>query len=135
MKDTTTQVTCYKLVLRRLDHTLVSLTAQCLPQGWAVEYVVGEPAYPPLTGELFAFDTESSALSFKRALHDPSRRIELYQALAQLPVCSIDSVCSLPAWEDDLHDFWNLRSLYDPARPAPPGTITTRSLTLIKRLL
>ena len=135
-KTLTTQVTCYKLVLRRPNDTLVSLTAQCLPAAWRVEYVIGKPAYPPLTGELFAFDTEESATSHKSILGSSRQAfaVELYEALANAPVHPIDTACSLGAWPDDFHDFWNPNSLCHDTHATPPGTITTRSLTLIKRL-
>lgn len=127
------QVKCYKLVLRTADDTLLSLFAPALPPGWPVEYFVGQPVYPH-TGELFAFDTEKSARTYRRTIN--SLRTELYEALAEAPVRPIDSVCPLCTRRERLfHDFWDPDLTPDWTEPAPPGTITTRSLTLIKRLL
>jgi len=97
-----------------------------------VEYLVGEPAYPH-TGELFAFDTEQSARTFKQLLDYHPETTELYEAFAQPPLRPIDSVCCGPS--HDFYAFWNhLHLLSTYIFAAPPGTISTRSLTLIKRL-
>jgi len=125
------QITCYKLVVRTADDTLVSLCADALPRGWPVVYRIGQPAHSH-TGELFAFDTEESATTAQAYFN--RYQVELYQALAQAPVRPIDSACSLWGSDDDFYDFWNPGLPYDATIPTPPGTITTRSLTLIKRL-
>lgn len=124
------QVKCYKLVFHTVDNTLVSLIADALPPGWAVQYVIGQPTHPH-TRELFAFDTEHSARTYKRFLSPP---VELYEALAEAPVTPIHSVCPLWALLSQFYAFWNPSSPPPNTVPAPPGTITTRSLTLIKRL-